>query len=230
MLYELRKYDVMPGKLPALLNRFETFTTKKWPEYGIRLVGMWVPDIGANNHQLIYMFAWETAEERLTKFPAWQADPERARKWEESERDGPLVKRVNNALLQPTAFSQLDNGIPYGPPAEGRAPYLFELREYDAAVSKLPALVSRFGDFTKDCFKKHGYRQVGYWTTLFGPHNHLLTYLLAWESYEERTRCNAAFQADPEREHFFAGTTKDGPIVERVVNVMMRPTSFSPMK
>ena len=37
MYYELRKYDVMPGKLPPLLERFGSFTTKKWPEYGVRV-------------------------------------------------------------------------------------------------------------------------------------------------------------------------------------------------
>jgi len=29
MLYELRKYEVMPGKRPALLDRFGSFTVHK---------------------------------------------------------------------------------------------------------------------------------------------------------------------------------------------------------
>ena len=95
MLYELRKYDLMPGKQPALLDRFATFTTKKWLEYGIRLTGFWTTEMGISN-QLVYVLAWESFEERFTKFPAWQASPERAAKWEETERDGPLIRRVNN--------------------------------------------------------------------------------------------------------------------------------------
>jgi NIPSNAP len=230
MFYELRKYDVMPGKLPALLDRFGSFTTKRWPDYGIRLVGFWTPDVGAVNNQLIYMFAWESFEERMTRFPAWQADPERAKVWEETEKNGPLVRRVNNLLMQPTDFSQLDAGTPYGRDAAGRAPYLFELREYETTPGRLSSLVKRFGDFTINKFQKIGYRQVGYWTPVMGGNNQTLIYILAWESYEERTKCFGEFGADPERQKVFAASEKDGPIVERIANVMMKPTAFSPMK
>src|SRR5262245_16288021 len=37
VLYELRRYDVMPGRMPRLLDRFGSFTTKKWAERGFRL-------------------------------------------------------------------------------------------------------------------------------------------------------------------------------------------------
>ena len=43
MLYELRRYDVAPTKLPALLDRFGSFTVHKWKEYGFRLIGFWTP-------------------------------------------------------------------------------------------------------------------------------------------------------------------------------------------
>jgi len=230
MLYELRKYDVMPGKLPALLDRFGSFTTKKWPTYGVQLVGFWTPDVGAFNNQLIYILAWESFEERMTRFPAWQADPERAKVWAESEKDGPLVRRVNNLLMHPTAYSQLDAGAPYGPDAAGRSRYLFELREYEAMPGRLAPLVRRFGDFTVGRFQKIGFRQVGYWTPVMGGHNHALIYMLAWESYDERTRRFQEFRADPERQAVFAASEKEGPLVERISNVVMEPTAFSPMK
>jgi len=230
MFYELRKYDVMPGKLPALLDRFGSFTTKKWPEYGVRLVGFWTPEMGGVNNQVIYILAWESFEERLKNFGTWQADPERARVWEETERDGPLVRRVNNLLMQPTAYSQLDAGKPYGPDAASRSPYLFELREYEAMPGKLAPLVKRFGDFTTGRFEKIGYHQVGYWTPVMGGHNHGLIYLLAWESFDERQRCFGQFRADPERREVFAASEKNGPLVERTTNLLMQPTPFSPMK
>ena len=107
MLYELRKYEVMPGKMPALLDRFGGFTVHKWKDYGFRLVGFWTPDIGADNQQVVYIWGWESYEERAQKFGAWRADPERAKKWAETEQNGPLVRRVNNLLMEPTEFSQL---------------------------------------------------------------------------------------------------------------------------
>jgi hypothetical protein len=36
MIYELRIYQCVPGKLPALLKRFETKTLDIWKKHGIR--------------------------------------------------------------------------------------------------------------------------------------------------------------------------------------------------
>ncbi|MFN0072693.1 MAG: NIPSNAP family protein [Chloroflexota bacterium] len=230
MLYELRRYEVTPGKMPALLERFADFTVPKWGGVGFRLVGFWTPDIGGPSNELTYMLGWESLEERSQKFETWHAAPGRAERWAESEKDGPLVKRVHNMLLQPTAFSQLDRGIPHGPSPEGRAPYLFELRTYEAMPGKLRNIVRRFGDFTADRFAHHGFRQVGYWTPVIGGHSHMLIYMLAWESHEERTKKFGEFRVDPERARVFDESEKDGQLVERVSTALLRPAAFSPIR
>lgn len=229
MLYELRKYDVAAGKLPALLDRFGSFTVHKWKEYGFRLVGFWTPVVSEKSNQVVYMWAWESYEERTQKNSAWRADPERAKKWAETEVNGPLVNRVYNMLMEPTPYSQLDNGELL-PPAEGRAPYLFELREYQAMPQKITNITNRFGNFTVHAFKKYGFRQVGYWLPRMGGNDHLLVYLLAWESLNERMEKFDAFAKDPDRARVFAESEANGPIVEQVTNTILRPTAFSPMK
>ena len=107
---------------------------------------------------------------------------------------------------------------------------LYELRTYDAAPGKHTAVVDRFGNYTVKAFEHHGFHIVGFWTAQMGGYNNQLIYMLAWESYEERDRCFAAFRADPERARVFAESEKDGPIVERVHNVMLEPTSYSPLQ
>jgi len=230
MLYELRRYEVMPGKLPTLTERFADFTVPKWSGVGFRLVGFWTPDIGVPSTELTYMLAWESLEERKEKFETWHATPGRAERWAASEKDGPLVKRVHNMLLEPTAFCQVDRKVPVGDPIEGRAPYIFELRQYEAMPGKLRNVVRRFGDFTSDRFAHFGFRQVGYWTPVIGGHSHMLNYMLAWESHDERAKKFAAFRADPERERVFSESEKDGQIVERVSTAFMRPSAFSPLR
>ena len=147
MLYELRRYDVVAGKLPALIVRSGRFTVHNWQEHGIRLVGCWTPLLGEKSNQVVYIWGWESFEERTKKMTAWRASPERARKWEETEKDGPLVKRVYNQLMEGTSYCQLDKGEPYGPDASGRNPYLFDLREYQAMPGKITNIVERFGTF-----------------------------------------------------------------------------------
>ena len=49
MIYKLRIYDCLPGKLPALNQRFEAITLKIWEKHGIRQAGFWTTMIGASN-------------------------------------------------------------------------------------------------------------------------------------------------------------------------------------
>jgi len=40
MIYQLRIYHSMPGRLPALLARFQNHTLRIWEKYGIRQAGL----------------------------------------------------------------------------------------------------------------------------------------------------------------------------------------------
>src|SRR3989440_1198970 len=212
MLYELRRYDVAAGKLPALLDRFGTFTVHKWKEYGFRLIGFWTPVVADKSNQLVYIWGWESLEERAKKNAAWRADPERAKKWAETEKDGPLVNRVWNQLMEPTSYSQIDRGEPYGPDASSRSPYLFELREYQAMPGKIQNITDRFGNFTCGAFKKHGFRQVGYWHNAIGGNSKELIYMLGWGRPDERGAQFDTFLQDPQRARGFAPSGKKSPV------------------
>lgn len=107
MLYELRVYHCVPGRLPALLKRFETITLGLWQRHGIRQAGFWTVAIGESNQDLYYLLAWESLAERETKWNAFLKDPEWVSKRAETERDGPIVASVANAILEPTAFSSV---------------------------------------------------------------------------------------------------------------------------
>ena len=46
MLYELRVYECVPGRLPDLLKRFDTITLGLWEKHGIKQAGFWTTVIG----------------------------------------------------------------------------------------------------------------------------------------------------------------------------------------
>ena len=46
MIYELRIYHAVPGRLPALLVRFQNRTLPIWERHGIRQAGFWTTLIG----------------------------------------------------------------------------------------------------------------------------------------------------------------------------------------
>ena len=105
MIYELRIYQCVPGRLPVLLKRFEDHTLKIWEKHGIRQAGFWTVLIGDGNHDLHYLIAWESLADREKKWNAFQADPEWHTKRAETEKNGAIVARVENSILQPTSFS-----------------------------------------------------------------------------------------------------------------------------
>jgi hypothetical protein len=107
MIYEMRIYLCVPGRLPALLNRFETRTLAIWQKHGIRQAGFFTTIVGETNQQLIYFLAWESLAEREHKWNAFLTDPEWLEARALTEKDGQIVERVSNQLLAPTAFSSV---------------------------------------------------------------------------------------------------------------------------
>src|SRR6185312_15816654 len=105
MIYELRVYHCVPGRLPALLERFEKTTLGLWARHGIRQAGFWTVLVGASSQDLYYLLQWQGLAERETKWTAFQSDPEWIAKRAESEKGGPIIASVSNSFLQPTAFS-----------------------------------------------------------------------------------------------------------------------------
>jgi hypothetical protein len=107
MIHELRVYDCVPGRLPALLKRFDTITLKLWEKHGIKQAGFWTTLIGEHNQRLYYLLAWESLAEREKKWTAFMGDPAWQKARADSEKDGPIVAHLASQILTPTAFSAL---------------------------------------------------------------------------------------------------------------------------
>lgn len=103
---------------------------------------------------------------------------------------------------------------------------IYEYRAYDVVPGRMPDLQDRFAKHTLALFKKHGIRVVGFWDTVIGESNELV-YLCAFDDLAHRERAWSAFLADPEWQAAKRATEANGPLVERVVNKIWKPTAFS---
>lgn len=107
----------------------------------------------------------------------------------------------------------------------------FEQRTYHAAPDKLEALHARFRDHTLALFKKHDIENVAYWTPADGDAaKNTLVFLLAYPNKEAREMSWKAFSADPEWKKAHADSEADGPLVQKVDQLFMTATDYSPMK
>jgi hypothetical protein len=106
LLHELRIYETVPGRMPALNQRFRDVTSKFFEKHGIRIVGYWEALIGTTN-TLYYIVEWESLAEREQKWGAFMVDPGWLAARAKSEESGPIVAKVTNMILRPTDYSPL---------------------------------------------------------------------------------------------------------------------------
>ena len=105
MIYEMRVYNCVAGRMPALLKRFADHTCALFEKHGIRQAGFFTTVVGESHNQLTYFLVWESLADRDVKWSAFLADPAWIRVRGDSEKDGPILASITNQLLAPTAFS-----------------------------------------------------------------------------------------------------------------------------
>lgn len=103
----MRVYRVLPGRMPALLARFEKTTLGLFEKHGIRQAGFWTTLVGESSQDLTYLLAWDSLAERERKWNAFATDPDWISARAASERDGQIVQTIRNSFLAPTAFSSV---------------------------------------------------------------------------------------------------------------------------
>jgi hypothetical protein len=107
MIYEQRIYTCIPGRLPALLKRFEEQTLKIWDKHGIKQAGFWTVLVGDGSQDLHYMLVWESLADREKKWNTFQADPAWHKARDESEASGPIIANIKSSFMRPTTFSSV---------------------------------------------------------------------------------------------------------------------------
>ena len=107
-VFELRTYHTHPGRLDALNARFRNHTNKLFEKHGMTLVGYWTPADGKDaQNTLIYILADPAREAQQKAWTAFRDDPEWKKAKEESEKDGPIVEKVESVNLKPTDYSAI---------------------------------------------------------------------------------------------------------------------------
>jgi hypothetical protein len=108
-VYELRTYTTHPGRLDALNKRFREHTCKLFEKHGMTLVGFWTPqdEKDGKTEKLVYMLSFPSREAAKTSWSAFGNDPDWKTARAESEKDGPIVKKVESVYLDPTDYSAM---------------------------------------------------------------------------------------------------------------------------
>lgn len=99
MVYELREYHCVPGRLPDLIQRFQAQTTVLWRELGIRPIAFFTTVIGPSSTRLTYLLEWDSLAERELRWNGFLNDARWLAIRAETEAQGPLIDFVENRIL-----------------------------------------------------------------------------------------------------------------------------------
>lgn len=103
MVYELRTYTTLPGRLPALHARFRDHTMRLFEKHGMKNIIYWTP--ADKPETLVYVIAHKSKEQADKSWKAFIEDPEWIKARDASEKDGKIVSKVERQYLNPTEYS-----------------------------------------------------------------------------------------------------------------------------
>jgi hypothetical protein len=105
-IFEMRTYYAHQGRMAALDARFRDHTCKLFEKHGIQLVGFWKPT-GKADEVMVYILAYPSNEAAEKSWKAFREDPVWIKAKEDSEKSGPIVKKVESVFLSPTDYSPI---------------------------------------------------------------------------------------------------------------------------
>ncbi|HEX8093525.1 NIPSNAP family protein [Jatrophihabitans sp.] len=105
MIYELREYSAVPGRISALIRRFNEHALKGFAKHGMEVVFISVTEFGTNTmNEIVYVLRFDSYDDLERKWKSFLADPEWIEAKRLSEVDGPIVASLQRRILTPTPF------------------------------------------------------------------------------------------------------------------------------
>ncbi|MER7701980.1 NIPSNAP family protein [Kitasatospora sp. NPDC097605] len=107
MIYELREYTAVPGRMPDLIRRFNEHALKGLARHGMEVVFISLTEFGTNTmNEIVYVLRFDSYDELERKWNALLADPEWIEAKRLSEVNGPLVASLGRRILTGNPFTQ----------------------------------------------------------------------------------------------------------------------------
>ena len=108
MIYELRTYKVVEGRMKELHDRFKKHTLRLFEKYGIKPIAFWTSVDDGDENYLTYLLQFEDLESQKRAWKMFMEDEERIDIWNKSNQKGKLVIDIISKNLKPTDYSPLN--------------------------------------------------------------------------------------------------------------------------
>lgn len=106
VVYELRVYHAVEGRLDDLVRRFRDHTVALFTKHGLKSVAYWTPtDEPQKGRILGYILEHPSRAAAAANWKSFQADPEWVKVKEESEAKGQLAEKIDSTYMTMMDFS-----------------------------------------------------------------------------------------------------------------------------
>ena len=106
-VFELRVYQAVPGKLPAMESRFRETTSKLLAKHNLNVIGYWTSeDAPTSDNTFVFLLAHQSRDEAKMNWEAMRTDPE-FQKVMKSEQSEKTLEKADVTYMRPTDFSPM---------------------------------------------------------------------------------------------------------------------------
>ncbi len=223
-VFELRTYYAAEGKLDALNARFRDHALRLFEKHGMTPVGFWSP-VGNPDNKLVFLLAYPSRAARDAAWRSLAGDPEWTRVRKGTDRNGKLVKWIEEEFLIPTDYS---------PPlvvTTAGEPRTFELRVATVQPGHLERLHAQLRNGGVRELEKDGLTPVAFFTLAPGQRGSDVTLVSLLARSEPPARKKAidpvllVALGDPQ-----AGPTGTLSAADDKRAEVLKPTDYSPLK
>lgn len=189
-IYELRRYDVLPGRMADLHARMRDVVPPLFARNGLpRPSGIWQAVAGPSLPAYLYLLRWPDMGARLAAFDRQYADPDRPAT--RDARGAELTMRIHLSFLRPAEC---------WPVARGAHPVggMHELIVQRIANQRLPMAQQAMTETDLPALRREGADVLGVFESWAGLVRPGLITFLAWPDMATRERARRALARDPE--------------------------------
>lgn len=206
-IFELRMYDVVPGRLADEVGRLREVAIDGAPQlpdgpaqdgpslfdlHGIpRPRGAWTSTVGPSQPRFLYLLRWENLTARDTAFPAFWADPRWQAIRSRTNAGSDIVEASDDWLVRPAA------GIDLPPGPAGRIGGLHEMRLLQLLNGHRKEAAAALAETDLPLLRFLGAEVLGVLDVVIGPNMPTFALFLAWPDFAAQQHAWARLDMEP---------------------------------
>ncbi|MDR5653368.1 NIPSNAP family protein [Ruixingdingia sedimenti] len=223
--YELRLYEMVPGRTPDLHHRMSVEVPPLFARHGIpRPLAYWDGFAGPINPLYAYLLRWQNLDARMAAWNAFYADPEWIEIRDGSNAGRQMVDTTHIFILRPSPAWE-----PWRTPAAaGPVGGIHELRLHQVLNDDPARAHAALAEIDLPFLTARGAVVLGVFAGWYGTRLPQAVTLLAWPDMDTRQRAMDAYDTDPGILAARARERDDNrrPIFLRCDTHLMRPAPY----